>query len=142
LFDWSLPWTKVPSRHCPGPFLVTGAAFEDVRMTNVQDPAAAARDARERTGRVLGWLSGLGLLVVPWIAAGLLATIATMVGPGSWDAEHTFPWLLLGSLVGCLVWVTYGSVRISGFRRGALPGAAIALVVVGAIYLLGVVLQS
>jgi len=111
-------------------------------MTNVQDPAGAARDARERTGRVLGWLSGLGLLVVPWIAAGLLATIATMVGPGGWDAEHTFPWLLLGSLVGCLVWVTYGSVRISGFRRGALPGAAIALVVVGAIYLLGVVLQQ
>lgn len=126
----------------PGPFLVTGAAVEDVGMTNVQDPAGAARDARERTGRVLGWLSGLGLLVVPWIAAGLLATIATMVGPGGWDAERTFPWLLLGSLVGCLVWVAYGSVRISGFRRGALPGAAIALVVVGAIYLLGVVLQQ
>lgn len=111
-------------------------------MTNVQDPAAAVRAARERSGRVLGWLSGLGLLVVPWIAAGMLATLGTMVGPGGWDAERTFPWLLLGTLVAGLGWVTYGSLRIDGFRRGALPGAAIALVVVGAIYLLEAAVQQ
>jgi hypothetical protein len=65
-----------------------------------------------------------------------------MVGSARWDAERTFPWLLVATLVGGLGWVVYGSVRISGFRRGALPGAAIALVVIGAIYLLGVFLQQ
>ena len=104
--------------------------------------ALGERAARERTGRVLGWLSGLALLVVPWIAAGVLATVGTMVGPESWHAERTFPWLLLATLVTGLGWVIYGSVRISGFRRGGLPGAAIALVVIGGIYVLGAVLQQ
>jgi Ni/Fe-hydrogenase subunit HybB-like protein len=111
-------------------------------MTDIQDRAATERAAREHNSRVLGWLSGLALLVVPWIAAGVLATIGTMVGPASWDAERTFPWLLLTALVGCLGWVVYGSVRINGFRRGAIPGATIALVVIGATYLLGRVLQQ
>ena len=106
-------------------------------MTDHHERAPGERDAR-----VLGWLSGLALLVVPWIAAGVLATVGTMVGPESWDAERTFPWLLLAALVACLGWVVYGSVRISGFRRGALPGAAIALVVIGGIYVFGVVLQQ
>ena len=100
------------------------------------------RAARERNGRVLGWLSGLGVLVVPWIAAGIFATLGTMVGPESWAAERIFPWLLLAALVGGLGWIIYGTVRISGFRRGALPGAAIALVVIGGIYILAVVLQQ
>ena len=111
-------------------------------MTDHHERAPGERAARERTGRVLGWLSGLALLVVPWIAAGLLATVGTMVGPEGWDAERAFPWLLLAALVAGLGWVVYGSVRISGFRRGALPGAAIALVVIGGIYVLGVVLQQ
>jgi Ni/Fe-hydrogenase subunit HybB-like protein len=110
-------------------------------MTSVQDPSPGSRASQERTGCVLGWLSGLGLLVAPWIAAGVLATISTMVGPEAWDAEHTFPWLLTGALAAGLGWVVYGSVRISGFRRGAMPGAVIALLVFGAIYLLGVALQ-
>jgi len=118
-----------------------GRGLEDVHVTDLHDRASGERAARERTGRVLGWLSGLALLVVPGIAAGVLATLGTMVGPDSWDAERTFPFLLLATLVGGLGWVVYGSVRISGFRRGALPGAAIALVVIGAIYVLGVVLQ-
>ena len=111
-------------------------------MTDHHERAPGEWAARERSGRVLGWLSGLGLLVVPWIAAGVLATVATMVGPESWDAERTFPWLLLATFVAGLGWVVYGCVRISGFRRGALPGAAIALVVIGGIYVLGVVLQQ
>jgi hypothetical protein len=109
-------------------------------MTDVQDRAPGERAAQERAGRVLGWLSGLALLVVPWVAAGVLATVGTMVRPDRWDAESTFPWLLLATLVGGLGWVVYGSVRISGFRRGALPGAAIAVLVMGVIYLLIVVL--
>jgi len=111
-------------------------------MTDLHDRASGDRAARERTGQVLGWLSGLALLIVPGIAAGVLATVGTMVGPESWDAERTFPWLLLAALVVGLGWVVYGSVRINGFRRGALPGAAIALVVIGGIYVLGVVLQQ
>lgn len=110
-------------------------------MTDLPERAPGERAARERTGRLLGWLSGLALLVVPWIAAGVLATVATMVGPGSWDAESTFPWLLLATLVLGLGWVVYGSVRIGGFVRGALPAVAIALVVIGGIYVL-VVLQQ
>ena len=110
-------------------------------MTDHHERASRDRAAREQTGRVLGWVSGLALLVVPWIAAGVLATVGTMLGPEGWDAERTFPWLLLATLVAGLGWVVYGSVRISGFRRGALPGAAITLVVIGGIYVLGVVLQ-
>ncbi len=94
----------------------------------------------ERPARVLGWLSGLGLLVVPWVAAGVLATLGTMVGPESWDAERTFPWLLPVGFVAGLGWIVFGSLRIRGFRRGALPGTAIALAVVGGIYALTTVL--
>ncbi len=108
-------------------------------MTDLNDGGPDAASARDRTGRVLGWLSGLGLLVVPWVVAGVIATLGTMVGSRSWDAERAFPWLLLASLLGGLGWVVYGSLRISGFRRGALPGAAIALVVMGGVYVLGVV---
>lgn len=109
-------------------------------MLAATNPTPKAQSGR--SGRVLGWLSGLGLLLGPWIAAGVLATVGTMVGPESWDAERTFPWLLPATLVAGLGWVVYGCVRISGFRRGALPGAAIALVVIGGIYVLGVVLQQ
>lgn len=91
---------------------------------------------REENGRILGWLSGLGLLVVPWVGAGMLATVGGMLGPESWDAERTFPWLLLSTCVAGLGWVTYGSVRIRGFRRGALPGTAMALTVIGVVSLL------
>lgn len=94
-------------------------------MTDHHERSPGEWAARERSGRVLGWLSGLGLLVLPWIAAGVLATVGTMGGPESWDAERTFPWLLLVTLVAGLGWVVYGCVPISGFRRGALPGAAV-----------------
>ena len=95
---------------------------------------------REGPGRVLGWLSGLGLLVAPWVAAGVLATLGTMVGPESWEAERTFPWLLLVGFVAGLGWIVFGSLRISGFRRGALPGTAISLSVLAGIYVLATVL--
>ncbi len=96
----------------------------------------------ERAARVLGWVSGLALLVVPWIAAGVLATVGTMVGPASWEAERTFPWLLLAAFLGGLGGIAYGSVRISGFRGGALPGAAIAMLVLVGGYIVILVLQT
>lgn len=91
------------------------------------------------TGRVLGWVSGLALLIVPWIVAGMLATAVTMVGPDSWDAESTFPWLLLVAFAAGIGWIIYGSVRIRGFRRGAFPGATVALTTIAGIYLVTVV---
>ena len=105
-------------------------------MAKLDDGLTQERTSRERSGRVLGWLSGLGLLVFPWIAAGVLATAATMVGPESWEADRSFPWLLLATVVVGLGWVIYGSLRIPGFRRGALPGATIALALMGAGFLL------
>ncbi len=96
-----------------------------------------AASAQQKSNRALGWLSGLGLAVVPWIAAGILASIAGMVGGEAWNPEQTFPWFLLATFVAMLGWVTYGIVRIPGFRRGALPGALIA--VAGVAVLLGVI---
>jgi hypothetical protein len=106
------------------------------------DPEPEVRQARDANGRVFGWVSGLGLLVVPWFVAGILATAGTMVGPSSWDAERTFPWFLLGTFVLGLVWVVIGSLRISNFARGAIPGTAISLGVTGAIYVIGLIVQG
>ena len=89
---------------------------------------------RERDGRALGWASGLALLVAPWVVAGILATAVTMVGPDGWDAESTFPWALLAAFSAGIGWIVYGSTRISGFRHGAVPGTAIALVTIAAVY--------
>ncbi len=100
------------------------------------DRAPQQPTPKEENGRILGWLSGLGLLFVPWVSAGVLATGGGMLGPDSWDAERTFPWLLLATFVASLGWVTYGIVRIPGFRRGALPGTAIALIVMVVLSLL------
>ena len=95
--------------------------------------------AQERRGRALGWASGLALLPAPWVVAGVLATAVTMVGPDSWDAESTFPWFLLAAFATALGWIAYGSVRITGFRRGAVPGTAVALVTIAVIYGLALV---
>ena len=95
-----------------------------------------------RSGRVLGWISGLGLLVVPWIAAGVLSTAVTMVGPASWDAESTFPWLLLAAFAAGAGWLIYGSARIPGFRDGAIPGATLAVGAIAAIYLVTLALGA
>ena len=95
----------------------------------------------ERSGRVLGWICGLSLLVAPWIAAGVLATVVALVGPESWNPETTFPWLLLATFVTGLGGLIYGSVRDRNFRRGALPGAVVALVIMVGLYVVVLVLQ-
>ncbi len=95
-------------------------------------------EVEQANGRVLGWLSGLGLTVVPWIVAGLLASVVGAVAGESWNPETTFPWWLLAALVTMLGWIGYGIVRIPGFRRGALIGAAVSLV--GVLVLVGAVL--
>ena len=110
-------------------------------MSDRHEGPSQHRAAHDRTGWVLGWASGLALLVAPWIVAGVLATVATMVRPDGWEAESTFPWLLLVAFMVGLGWVIYGSVRIRGFRRGAIPGTAVALTVIAGIYLLGLALR-
>lgn len=119
-------------------------------MEMLHQPATAEPSVREGTGQALGWLSGLGLLVVPVFVAGVLATAAGMLevlltrelsDPQRWDAERTFPWLYLVAFVAGLGWIAYGSLRIRGFRRGALPGTAITFTVMVGFSLLGRVVQ-
>jgi hypothetical protein len=98
--------------------------------------------ARQRRGRALGWASGLALLPAPWVVAGILATAVTMVGPDSWDAESTFPWFLLAAFAAAFGWIAYGSVRISGFGRGAVPGTAVALITIALVYGLALVVDT
>jgi hypothetical protein len=87
-----------------------------------------SRPSGERTaGRVAGWLSGLGLVVVPWLLAGVLSTLGGLAGGESWDPERTFPWWLLAAVLLMLGWLAVGSLRVAGFRRGAAWGAAIAV---------------
>ncbi len=111
---------------------------------------ASERSVQDGTGQVLGWLSGLGLLMVPVLVAGVLATAGGMLevllspelsDPQHWDAERTFPWLYLAAFVSGFGWIVYGSVRIPRCRRGAVPGTAITFAVLAGIYVLGRILQ-
>ncbi len=110
-------------------------------MTETQKRGRGS-SSEETNARILGWLSGLGLLVLPWLAAGVLATIATVLGPESWNAERTFPWFLLAGLVAGLGGILYVSVRSRGFRAGAVPGTAIALTVMAVVFVLLAVLPG
>ncbi len=91
--------------------------------------------------RFVGFLSGIGLLALPVLTAGILATVIGLLGSESWSPEHTFPWLYLASWVACLAGIGFGSVRYPGFGRGASLGAMIAVVVLGGVYLLALVAQ-
>lgn len=63
-----------------------------------------------------------------------------MTGRESWEPERTFPWLLLATGLVNAGWLVYASLRIPGFRRGAVPATAIAVVVIAAVGTAGVVL--
>lgn len=84
-------------------------------MTSLQD-----RQPRTQDGRVLGWISGLGLLLVPWIIAGIISTFMP-------EPEAAFPWVFGFGLVAMGAWIGFGSWRIPGFRRGGLMGSAMTL---------------
>lgn len=116
---------------------VPGGIVEDMAIQGSSDTTGAD----ERSSRVLGWICGLSLVVAPWIVAGVLATVVSLVGPDSWDPETSFPWLLLAAFVTGLGGLVYGSVRNRGFRRGALPGAAVALGIAVGLYVVALVLQ-
>lgn len=87
--------------------------------------------SRSRTGdgTVLGWLSGLGIVVIPWIASGIVSTFLP-------EPEASFPWVFLAAFVAMIGWIAYGSSRIPRFRRGAILGSVISLGVFGLIYAL------
>lgn len=97
---------------------------EYANMTDVEH-----RSRRTGDGKVSGWLSGLGIVVIPWIASGIVSTFLP-------EPETMFPWVLLAAFVAMIGWIAYGSVRIPRFRRGALTGSAIALGAVGLLYAL------
>ena len=88
----------------------------------------ADEKADESSTVALGWACGLGLLVVPWLGAGILATFMSVLDSEALEPERTFPWLVLAVLLAGLGGLAYGSVRVPGFRRGAVPATAIALV--------------
>ncbi len=80
------------------------------------------------SARALGWICGLGLVIVPWVGAGIVATLVTLTGIESLNAEQTYPWFLAASAVVYLGGLVYGSMRLPGFRRGAVLGALVAVV--------------
>ncbi len=93
-------------------------------MTSTEHRGSPARD-----GRILGWISGLGILIVPWIVSGTVSTFTPE--PESW-----FPWVFLVAFVAMVGWIVYGIVRLPRFRTGALMGSAIALGLVVALFAL------
>ncbi len=82
----------------------------------------------------LGWISGLGLAVVPWFLAGVVSTFTS-------DPESFFPTALTVAFVAMVGWIVLGAIRIPGFRRGALIGSTISLALVGALRLILLLVQ-
>ncbi len=99
-------------------------------MADVEQRSAGGRD-----GRVLGWLSGLGIVAAPWLVSGIVATFTP-------EPESSFLWLFGGAFVGMVAWVVYGIVRIPRFAKGALIGSAIALGIAVALFVLLIVTAS
>lgn len=87
------------------------------------------RDAHVGNGRALGWVSGLGIVIIPWIASGIVSTFLP-------EPEKAFQWVLLAAFVAMIGWIAYASVRLPRFKRGAFLGSAIAMGIVGALYAL------
>ncbi len=87
-------------------------------MTSLPD-----RQPRTQDGRLLGWISGLGLPFAPWVVAGIISTFTP-------DPDAAFPWGFAVGFVATAAWIGFASWRIPGFRNGGLMGAAMALGVV------------
>jgi len=92
---------------------------EDVVVADFQTP-----DAPAGSGGVLGWLSGLGIVVIPWLVSGVVSTFLP-------EPESSFLWVMLAAFVAMVGWIVYGIIRIPRFAKGALIGSAIALATVG-----------
>ncbi len=71
------------------------------------------RSARTGNGRTLGWASGFGIVVIPWIASGIISTFLP-------EPEASFQWVLLVAFVMMIGWIAYGIALIPRFRRGAI----------------------
>jgi len=91
------------------------------------------RESPPTSGRVYGWLSGLGLFVAPWIVGGIISTFLP-------EPEAGFPVVLFVALIGMIGWLFYGARRIPGFRHGAIRGALTAVGV--AIVLLALLIRA
>ncbi len=80
-------------------------------------------DQQPRGGRAWGWVSGLGWLAAPWIAAGIVSTFLP-------DPERSFPAVFVSTLVAMIGWLVYGSIRIDGFRAAAVKGMVVASAII------------
>lgn len=94
---------------------------------------------KDANGRIFGWISGLGVVFVPWLAAGILSTLAGMFSERL-NPETTFPVILAGSTAAMVAWLIYGVVRIPGFRKGAARGSLLAVAI--AVVLYGLILLA
>ena len=91
------------------------------------------RSTEEKNGQAFGWISGLGATIFPWIAAGILSSIAGVFSE-AWNPEVTFPRFLIATMVGMVAWLVYGSIRIPAFKKGALYGGLISFAFAATLY--------
>ncbi len=91
------------------------------------------RSTEEKNGQAFGWISGLGAAIFPWIAAGVVSSIAGVFSE-AWNPEVTFPRFLVAMMVGMVAWLIYGSIRIPAFKKGAVYGGLISLGFAAAMY--------
>ena len=82
-----------------------------------------------QSGRAQGWLAGLGVIPIPWVAAGIVSTFLP-------NPEQSFPWVFTAAFTAMIGWVIYGSFQVPGFRRGAIIGATVTLSIAGALFAL------
>ena len=74
---------------------------------------------RPSSGRVYGWISGLGFLGIPWFVAGVVSTFTS-------NPESAFPPLFGVAFAAMLGWSAYASFKVPGFRGAFARGFGVA----------------
>ncbi len=107
------------------------SALDPCKAPTDYDGVTTAKDRTPRiqNGRPLGWIAGLGVVLVPWLVSGVISTILP-------HPEASFPWVLLGAFVTMVTAMIWAGAKVPGFKRGALIGSAISLSTFGALLML------